>query len=46
MYESHHSADSILTDSLAFDDYDLPEVPEQWSLEDFADLVQLRRVAS
>jgi len=46
MYESHHSLDSILTDSLGFDDHELPELPEQWSLEDFADLVQLRRSVS
>lgn len=46
MYESHHSADSSPTDSLGFDDFELPERPEQWSLDDFTDLVPLRRVAS
>jgi hypothetical protein len=46
MYQTHDSVDSTLTDSFDYHDQDLPDSPDHWSLDDFGDILPVRRSAS
>ncbi len=46
MYESHVNTDSRVNQSPGRFDEELPEPPDQWSLDDFSDIIGLSAYAS
>jgi hypothetical protein len=46
MNQSQDSVDKVLIDSFDYHEQDLPESLDHWSLDDFGDLLPVRRSAS
>ena len=46
MHQTHDSVDSTLIDSFDHPDHDVPDSLDHWSLDDFGDILPVRRSAS
>ena len=46
MYQTQDSIESVSIDGFDAHDQDVPVPPEHWSLEDFGDILPVRRITS
>ena len=46
MYQIQDSTESVSIDGFDYHDHDVPAAPEHWSLDDFGDILPVRRITS